>query len=108
MSVMYDPDDSGDIAADVGRRLRLTREALGYSKRQQNDFAAESGLSQSHYNKFDTGERQLTLPVALKLCHRWGLTLDWLYRGDPSGLPYALHNKIKALRSEQRSGGRDN
>jgi transcriptional regulator with XRE-family HTH domain len=102
MFVMIDPDDTGDFAADVARRLRLTRVALGYSDRQQNDFAAESGIAQSHYNKFEGGSRLLTLNVAMKLCHRWGLTLDWLFRGDPSGLPYKLANDIKELRRAER------
>lgn len=102
VAVMIDPDDTGDDARDIGRRLRLTRRALGYEDRQQKLFAEEAGLSQSHYNKFDTGERVLTLQAALKLCHRYGLTLDWIYRGDPSGLPYALHNNLRDLRRAER------
>jgi len=102
MFVMIDPDDIGDFAADVARRLRLTRTALGYPNRQQSDFAAESGIAQSHYNKFETGERRLTLTIAMKLCHRWGITLDWLFRGDPSGLPAKLWNEIRELRKRER------
>ena len=99
---MIDPDDIGDLAADVGRRLRLSRVALGYPDRQQIDFATDSGIAQSHYNKFESGARCLTLNVAMKLCHRWGLTLDWLFRGDPSGLPYKLATDIKELRRVER------
>lgn len=100
--IMVDPDDTGDEARDIARRLRLTREALGYDERMQKLFAEEAGLTQAHYNKFDTGSRPLSLGAAMKLCHRYGLTLDWLYRGDPSGLPYALHMKIKEMRRESR------
>lgn len=102
MLVMIDPDDTGNFPQDIGRRLRLTRRALGYEDRQQAAFAADSGLAQSHYNRFETGDRPLTLPIAMKLCHRWGLTLDWLYRGDPSGLQYKLANDIKSLRKTDR------
>lgn len=102
MFIMIDPDDTGDFAVDVARRLRLSRAALGYSDRQQSDFAAESDFEQSHYNKFESGARRLTLDAAMKLCNRWSLTLDWLFRGDPSGLPYKLANDIKELRRVER------
>ncbi len=37
----------------------------------------------------------------MKLCERYGLTLDYLYLGDPSGLPYKLHNDIRILRKQR-------
>lgn len=102
MLIMIDPDDTGDEANDIARRLRLTRRALGFDDRQQKLFGEEAGLEQSSYNKFETGDRKLTLQAAMKLCHRYGLTLDWLYRGDPSGLPYKLYNRIRDLRNSER------
>lgn len=102
MSIMIDPDDTGDEANDIARRLRLTRVALGFDDRQQKLFGEEAGLEQSGYNKFETGERKLTLQAAMKLCHRYDLTLDWLYRGDPSGLPNRLHKELIRLRQEER------
>lgn len=93
---MIDPDDTGDIAADTGRRLKLTREALKID--DQRDFGEPAGISQSLYNRFETGSRRITLEAALKLCHHYDLTLDWIYRGDPSGLPYRLANDIRAQR----------
>jgi transcriptional regulator with XRE-family HTH domain len=97
---MIDPDDIGDFAADVGRRLRLSRRALG--DLDQQEFGEEAGLSQSRYNKFETGSRPLTLEAAMKLCERWGLTLDWLYRGDPSGLPHKLVTDIRGERKKDQ------
>lgn len=90
-----DPDDTDDLAANVGRRLALVRQALGLA---QYEWAEEAGISQPRYNMYETGRRLLTLDAALKLCARSNLTLDWLYRGDPSGLPYALAEKIRKLR----------
>lgn len=92
------PDDTGDFAAEVAQRLQHTRIALGYSDRQQSNFASESGLEQSHYHKFESGARRLTLDAAMKLCRRWGLTLDWIYRGDTTGLTPDLHEAIKRVR----------
>lgn len=96
---MHDPDDIGDLSADVARRLALTRRAFGM---QQQEFGTSAGMSQPQYNQFETGKRLLTLPYALALCLRYGVTLGWLYRGDPSGLPYSLHEKIREIRRSTR------
>lgn len=98
-NAMHDPDDTGDHANDVARRLRLVRTALGIP--DQRDFGEAANLEQSLYNRFETGKRLLTLQAAMKLCERYGLTLDYLYLGDPSGLPYKLHNDIRILRKQR-------
>lgn len=91
-----DPDDTGDLASDVGRRLSLARRALGLN---QQEFGVRAGLSQPQYNQFETGKRRLTIEAAMSLCHVYSLTLDYLYRGDPSGLPYRLADAINKLRT---------
>ncbi len=95
MPSMIDPRDTGDLTKDVARRLAAARTALGMD---QQDFGTRAGLSQPQYNQFEKGKRLLTLTAAMKLCDEYNLTLDWLYRGDPSGLPYAL---AKAIRGER-------
>lgn len=95
--VTIDPDDTGDLAADVARRLSLARRALGMT---QQEFGARAGLSQPQYNQFETGKRRLTIEAALQLCHVYNLTLDYLYRGDPSGLPYKLATTINEIRAQ--------
>ena len=92
---MIDPADTGDLMTDVGRRLRRTRLALDLD---QQEFGTRAGLSQPQYNQFEKGKRLLTLASALKLCAEYGVTLDWLYRGEPSGLPYRLASAIRDLR----------
>lgn len=96
---MHDPYDTGDHAMDTARRLRESRDALGIE--DQRDFGEGAGLEQSLYNRFETGKRLLTLQAALKLCDAYSLTLDWLYRGDPSGLPYTLATKIRESRKQK-------
>lgn len=91
-----DPDDTGDLASDVGRRLSLARRALNLN---QQEFGVRAGLSQPQYNQFETGKRRLTIEAAMSLCHVYSLTLDYLYRGDPSGLPYRLADAINNLRT---------
>jgi hypothetical protein len=64
-NAMHDPDDTGDHANDVARRLRLVRTALGIP--DQRDFGEAANLEQSLYNRFETGKRLLTLQAATKL-----------------------------------------
>ncbi len=90
-----DPDDIGDMACDVGRRLKLSRLAMGMCDQKQ--FGEDAGLQQSLYNRFESGKRLLTLQSAMQLCHHYKLTLDWLYRGDPSGLPCKMADDIRIL-----------
>lgn len=95
----YDPDDTGVIEAGVGRRLALTRRAFGFT---QGEFADPAGMSQPQYSQFEVGKRLLTLPYALQLCDQYGLSLDWLYRGDPSALAFSLVQKLRELRDAKR------
>lgn len=98
---MFDTEDTGDHAADTARRLRYTRAALGVE--DQREFGEAAGLEQSLYNRFETGKRLLTLQAAMKLCARYSLTLDWLYRGDPSSLPYKLATDIRLVQKKAQA-----
>lgn len=95
--LMHDPDDSGVLTRDVARRLMLTRQAFSLN---QAEFAEVAGMSQPQYSQFETGKRLLTLRAALNLCQKYNITLDWLYLGDPSGLPYRLADALKVLRKK--------
>lgn len=90
-----DPDDVGDLQKDVARRLAWSRRAIGLN---QTEFGRGAALSQERYNQYEKGARPLTLKAAMALCERYLLTLDWLYRGDPSGLPARLHAEIMKIR----------
>lgn len=79
----------------VGRRLRLTREALRLT---QAEFAGRAGIAGNTYGQYETGARLISPKRAIELCEAHGLTLDWIYRGEPGDLPYKLASAIKALR----------
>lgn len=87
-----DPDDMGDLAKDVGRRLAQIREIMGYT---QIDFGKAAGLSQSRYNAYEIGARLLTLKAALLLCQKYTLDLNYLFMGDPGNLPHKLFEELK-------------
>lgn len=94
---MLDPLDVGDLDKDVARRLILSRLALG---KTPGEFAAQAGLSQSNYSQFEKMWRSLSIRAAMKLCVAFDLTLDWLYRGDPSGLSIKREGEIRAAIAE--------
>lgn len=91
-------DDETSRAA-VGRRLRLTRQVFGY---QQNEFADKAGIATNTYNQYEQGKRMPSLEHAIALCETYVLTLDWIYRNDPSGLRYATADALKALRQARQ------
>jgi transcriptional regulator with XRE-family HTH domain len=78
----------------VGRRLRLTREALRLTQRE---FAERAGIATNTYGQYEVGTRLISPKRAIELCETHSLTLDWIYRGDPGDLPYKLAAAIRAL-----------
>lgn len=82
--------------AAIGERLLLTRTALGLS---QKEFARRARISPSAYNHLEAGRHRPSIENALALRAAYGLTLDWIYGGDPSGLRYVLWEAVKALRT---------
>lgn len=79
----------------IGQRLLLTRQALDY---KQNEFAARAKMAINTYNQYEMGRNRPQLEQAFALVDAYGLTLDWIYNGDPSGLRAQLADAIKALR----------
>lgn len=87
----------------MGLRLLLTRSALRLTS---GHFASAAGIPKNTYSQYESGVRAPTLKYAIKLCDRFELTLDWLYRGDPSGLKYTLAAEIIRLRQERNTSRR--
>lgn len=80
---------------NIADRLQLTRAVLGLS---QGEFAKGAGLAANTYNQYENAKKRPSLEGAIALCEAYDLTLDWIYRGDPSGLPYRTADAIKAIR----------
>lgn len=80
-------------AQAIGKRLQITREAIGITAAQ---LCRSLDIKPNRWSQYESGERPITMAVANKLCDTYGLTLDWIYRGDPSGLPVRLHQKVSA------------
>lgn len=76
----------------VADRLKATREATGLSAAE---LCKRLDIKANRWSQYENGERLVTLPVAVALCDEFGLSLDWIYRGNPSQLPHDLRLKIR-------------
>lgn len=101
-----DPHDTGILSIDVARRLILSRVIIGgraepgandYALINQKEFGAKADFSQPRYQQYESGKRLIPVEAALSICAVYSLTLDWLYMGEPSGLPQRLHHSLHAL-----------
>jgi transcriptional regulator with XRE-family HTH domain len=80
-------------------RLRYTRRALGVNQRE---FATRAKLKANRYSQYETGARALSIEAALRICNEYGISLDWLYRGDRSNLPHKLAVDIARIEAAER------
>ena len=76
----------------IGDRLVATRLALGYEN--ASEFAQLAGLTPQSLSNYEKGYRRPDLDQAFKLNSAFGLTLDWLYYGDRSGLPHRIASRL--------------
>ena len=93
--------DARDVASavEIGKRLRLVREAL---KMSQTALCRLADISPQAWNNAETGDNLLTVPNAVKLCRVTGVTMDWIYRGQvTSALPAILLEEILKRQLQQ-------
>lgn len=53
-----------------------------------------AGIAPNTYNQWEKGKQPPALDQAIRLCDVHGLTLDWIYLGDASGLPLRITSRI--------------
>jgi transcriptional regulator with XRE-family HTH domain len=83
-----------DPIQEIGDRLRLTRES---KKLNQATWCKLVGIEQQAWNNYERGRKRISIDQALKVCRFAGVTLDWIYRGVPSGsIPLELAIEIQA------------
>lgn len=76
----------------IAKRLVALREALGINAA---DLCRMTGLAPNRWSQYEGGERRITLDAANVLCDKYGVTLDWIYRGDESGLPIRIIERMR-------------
>jgi len=86
---------AGRTKQAVGRRLALTRQAIGLD---QGEFAKMAGLKPNTYNQYEKGLYYPSIASMYALKDRFRLTTDWILDDDPSGLPFDLGSAVANLR----------
>lgn len=79
----------------IAERLRLVRDVVGMA---QGEFAERAGIAANTYNQFERGRKRPSIENAIALCDTYNLTLDWIFRGDHTGLPFRMVDAIHAVR----------
>ena len=75
----------------VGRRLAETRRALQLSQEQA---AKVAGVTRSAWKNWENGLRFPDSPAMIRFCNEFSVTMDWIYRGNMTGLPNSLIAKL--------------
>lgn len=78
----------------IGRRLRLLREAIGKEKAEMADLL---GMERTYWSRFEGGKRPITDAFAALLVERFGVTLDFLILGRWDKLPFDLASKMREV-----------
>lgn len=84
---MATKDLVGGGDALTARRLRLLRVALGFA--ESKDFAAHLRIGYHRWNAFENGA-PLSKEIAFLLRELTGVSLDWLWYGEPAGFSIFL------------------
>jgi len=90
-SMKKPPLPPGTSREDIGARLRVSRKAVGVSP---TELCRELGIRRSTYSMNEVGSNLPNVYDMIRLCARYGLTLDWIYLGDMSGVKSDLASKI--------------
>ncbi len=75
----------------VGRRLEALRE---YYHLNKADFSDSVGIDRSSYIKIERGDKPLKAEMAYAISERWGVSMDYLYRGRLTELPAPLADSL--------------
>ena len=95
------PQRPSDVVENAAARLRAAREALGI---QQQDMARACGSEPQRWNNWEAG-RSLPDAVVLIRAHAlYGISLDWVYAGDPRNLPGRLLDALRTRRPDLMPG----
>lgn len=82
----------------VGARLDALRLALDLPK---GEFASSFGLDPSSYAKIISGDKPLKSEHAFAISERWGVSMDFLYRGRFLEMPADLRLSILSFLNSQ-------
>ena len=91
MSNNKPPLPPGVTREEIGARLRATREALGLSSTVVCEIL---DIRRSTWSMNEYGKSLPNVFDMIRFSERFGVTLDWIYRGDRSGLRHDLAARL--------------
>lgn len=100
---MTEPQNPESIEA-IAYRLELTHAAIGGVN--QAAFATSIGVSPQGWTNYIKARERISVDAANRMCRRYGVTLDWIFRGSMYGLPPDLSRRIDEMAAEMASKGR--
>ena len=79
---------------EIAWRLRLLRVAVADNI---TDLCARSGITRSAWSNYENGSSRIGVDAAMKLCDTYGVSLDWIYRGQDAMLPHGLAKRLQEV-----------
>lgn len=67
-----------------------------YHGMNRADFARSVQIDATSYGKIEKGLKPLKADMAYRIAERWGVTMDYLYRGRLSEIPSKLADSLMA------------
>ena len=83
----------------VAERLTRLREHYEMS---QGAFADSVGIDRASYSKIEKGTKPLKAEMAFAIAERWGVSMDFLYRGRLTELPHSLADAFMPTRTQRQ------
>jgi len=80
-----------DNLLEIANRLKAARMALDLS---QKDLYDTLGVKAAAWSHWESGKRMPDPVVMFELYKLHGITLEWIYGGDPRGLPFGVAQTI--------------
>ncbi len=79
----------------VGKRLENLRLAKGY--KTIREFANYIKVGEDTYRAWEKGDNLIPPPVVDALQQRFKIDHNWIYKGDPGGIPVKLAEELKLV-----------
>ena len=82
--------------------MKLLRLTTGLSA---TEFARENGMGRPMWHNIETGFSRIGIDAAMKLCDKYHITLDWIYRGrHDARLPHSLAKRLQGVAEAEPEG----
>ncbi|WP_227657653.1 helix-turn-helix domain-containing protein [Candidatus Magnetaquicoccus inordinatus] len=85
-----------ELLVAIGQRLRTARSAL---ELHPEEMSATLRIGMDTLDNWENGRSLPDIGTMILLANRFAISLDWIYRGDPSNLPYRI--AVRVLKTDE-------